>query len=75
MRVGIIGVGRIGRHHAAIVAAHPDVDTVVITDVDAGRASEIATEVHGEVAADAASLLDRVDDADPRASQPAAAAN
>jgi myo-inositol 2-dehydrogenase / D-chiro-inositol 1-dehydrogenase len=61
MRVGVIGVGRIGRHHAAIVASHPDVDTVVVTDVDADRAHETALAVGGEVAPDAATLLDRVD--------------
>ncbi|MEO7521143.1 MAG: Gfo/Idh/MocA family oxidoreductase, partial [Gemmatimonas sp.] len=61
MRIGIIGVGRIGRHHAGIVAAHPDVDTVVVTDVDASRAHETALAVGGEVAPDVAALLDCVD--------------
>jgi myo-inositol 2-dehydrogenase / D-chiro-inositol 1-dehydrogenase len=61
MRVGIVGVGRIGRHHAKIVAGHPDVETVVVTDIDADRAQETASAVGGEVAADIAALLDRVD--------------
>lgn len=61
MRIGIIGVGRIGRHHASLIAAHSDVETVVLTDIDSDRAHEIARTVGGEVAADVASLLGRVD--------------
>ena len=36
MRVGVIGVGRIGSFHAGVLAGHPEVDQVVVTDPDLG---------------------------------------
>ena len=48
VKIGLLGAGRIGRFHARTLAEHPDVDALVIGDVDAGRAATVAGEVGGE---------------------------
>ncbi|WP_300681375.1 Gfo/Idh/MocA family oxidoreductase [Nocardioides sp.] len=42
MRIGFLGVGRIGTSHAAVVAAHPAVGSLVLGDMDQARADEAA---------------------------------
>jgi predicted dehydrogenase len=42
MRVGVVGVGRIGAAHAEVVRDHPDVDSVLLADADASRARAVA---------------------------------
>jgi predicted dehydrogenase len=42
LRVGVIGVGSLGRHHARLLAAMPDVALVGVADTAQGRAEEIA---------------------------------
>lgn len=42
MRIGLIGTGRIGTFHARVLAAHPQVGALVVTDVDRERAAEVA---------------------------------
>jgi myo-inositol 2-dehydrogenase / D-chiro-inositol 1-dehydrogenase len=42
MRIGVIGVGRIGTVHAETLVAHPEVDAVVLGDVDQERAKQVA---------------------------------
>ena len=39
MRIGVIGVGRMGQTHAATLRSIAEVDSVVLTDVDGDRAS------------------------------------
>ena len=46
LRVGVIGVGHLGRHHARLYAALPQAELVGIVDVDPERAATIA-EQHG----------------------------
>jgi predicted dehydrogenase len=61
IRVGVVGVGYLGRFHARIYADMPDVQLVGVADVDAARARGIA-EQHGcQAYMRAADLLDRVD--------------
>ncbi|GAA3780862.1 Gfo/Idh/MocA family oxidoreductase [Streptomyces phyllanthi] len=50
MRIGLIGAGRIGTFHAATLSRHRDVGSLIITDVDTGRAQELADRL-GETAA------------------------
>jgi myo-inositol 2-dehydrogenase/D-chiro-inositol 1-dehydrogenase len=45
MRIGLVGVGRIGAEHARALAVHPDVDELVLADADAERASALAAEL------------------------------
>jgi myo-inositol 2-dehydrogenase/D-chiro-inositol 1-dehydrogenase len=42
MRIGLIGAGRIGTFHATTLSRHRDVGSLIITDVDQGRAHELA---------------------------------
>ena len=42
LRVAVIGVGHLGRHHARILAALPGVELVAVVDVNRPRAEEIA---------------------------------
>jgi myo-inositol 2-dehydrogenase/D-chiro-inositol 1-dehydrogenase len=50
MRFGVIGAGRIGKIHAANVAARPDCEVAYVADVDAGAAAALAKSTGGEVA-------------------------
>jgi myo-inositol 2-dehydrogenase / D-chiro-inositol 1-dehydrogenase len=63
MKVGLLGVGRIGEFHARVLADYPDVETLAIGDVDPERAVEVAEEVgaqHGTVEEVIGSGLDAV---------------
>lgn len=42
MRIGFLGVGRIGASHAAVVARHEAVTSLVVADADQGRARAVA---------------------------------
>ena len=48
MRVALLGAGRIGLLHARLLSEHPDVDAVVVGDVDPARAAEVAARVGAE---------------------------
>lgn len=61
LRVGVIGVGYLGRFHARIYASMPDVDLVGVADVDAERARSVADQHGCPAYVDANELLDRVD--------------
>lgn len=61
MRIGVIGVGRIGTVHVGTLAAHPEVDAVVVTDIDRARAEAIAGKVGAELAESVEELLGSVD--------------
>ena len=61
LRVAVVGVGYLGRHHARIMSALPGVELVAVVDINAARAAEIAA-AHGTRAlTDAADLRDEVD--------------
>ncbi len=61
MRVGVIGVGHLGQHHARVYSEIPGIELVGIFDSDPARATEIA-ERHGTRAfASPDELIDRVD--------------
>jgi predicted dehydrogenase len=59
--MAVIGVGHLGRHHARILAAMPDVDLVGVADANSEQAASVAAKV-GTVAYDHHDhLLDAVD--------------
>ena len=61
VRAGVVGVGGIGRNHARIYAALPDVELAAVHDTDAARARDLAAEF-GTVAVDSLEeLAGRVD--------------
>jgi myo-inositol 2-dehydrogenase / D-chiro-inositol 1-dehydrogenase len=57
MRIGLIGVGRIGAFHAATLSGLPGVDSVVISDADPARARDVAGRLGTEIADSAQDLL------------------
>jgi predicted dehydrogenase len=42
LRVGVVGVGHLGQHHARILAGMPDVELVGVVDTSPERAAEVA---------------------------------
>jgi predicted dehydrogenase len=61
VRVGVIGVGHLGQHHARLLASLDGVELVGICDTNRARAGEIAAKFGGEIFADSRELLSRVD--------------
>jgi predicted dehydrogenase len=61
IRVGVIGLGAFGGHHARHYAGHPGAALAVVADIDAGRADAVA-ELYGAAAcSDWRDLIGRVD--------------
>lgn len=61
VRVAVVGVGHLGRHHARVLAALPGVSLVGVVDTDPDRAAEVAFANHTNVIADLADLAGQVD--------------
>jgi predicted dehydrogenase len=60
-RLAVIGVGHLGRHHARILSAMPDVALVGIVDINQERAKQVASTNSTQSIRDAADLVGRVD--------------
>ena len=75
LRMAVVGVGHLGRHHARILCGLPDVELVGIFDLNRQRAQEIAATCHTRVLTDLTELhgLDAVTIAVPTASHVAVA--
>ena len=41
LRLGVVGVGHVGRHHARILSKLPAVELVAVVDIDSQRAFEV----------------------------------
>lgn len=61
LRVGVVGVGYLGRFHARIYAAMPDVELVGVADIDGARARDIAARHACAAFTEAEDLLERVE--------------
>lgn len=61
LRVGVVGVGYLGRFHALIYARHPNVDLVGVVDIDSAACRRVAEEAGCAAIDDPAELLGRVD--------------
>ena len=61
LRVAVIGVGHLGRHHARILADMPGVRLAGVLDLNLPRAQEIAAACRTEVRTDAAALPGAID--------------
>ncbi|MEV0008757.1 Gfo/Idh/MocA family oxidoreductase [Streptomyces sp. NPDC051840] len=57
MRIGLIGTGRIGSFHADVLARHPAVGSLVVTDPDSVRAGRTAARTGAAVVPTAEELL------------------
>ena len=61
MRVAVVGVGHLGKHHARIFAALPGVELVAVVDTNQARAEEIAAANQTRALVQPNSLLGNVD--------------
>ncbi len=61
LRVGVVGVGYLGKFHARIYSHMPDVELVGVVDIDADTASAIAKQFDCAAYSDARQLLGKVD--------------
>lgn len=57
MRIGLIGTGRIGSFHAGVLARHPEVASLVVTDMDPARAAQAAARTGATAVASAEEVL------------------
>lgn len=60
-RVGVVGVGHLGRHHARLLAAMPDVELVGVADLVLERAVAAVGQTGAEAFTDFRALLERTD--------------
>jgi predicted dehydrogenase len=61
IRIAVIGVGHLGKHHARILSSMAGVELVAIVDRHLGRATEIASEYRARPSIDPRELMGRVD--------------
>jgi len=61
LRIAVIGVGHLGKHHARILASLPEVELVAVVDTNRGRAQEIAAAHRTRALFDARDLAGLVD--------------
>jgi predicted dehydrogenase len=61
LRVAVIGVGHLGKHHARILSSLPGVELVAVVDTNRERAAEIAAASGTRAAFDCRELLGHVD--------------
>jgi predicted dehydrogenase len=61
VRVAVIGVGALGKHHARILAELPGAELAGVVDINEGRAREIAGLVNVPAATSASEMIGRVD--------------
>lgn len=61
LRIGVIGVGSLGFHHARIARDLPGTEFIGVHDIDPGRLGEVAAELEVEAHTELEALLDRAD--------------
>jgi predicted dehydrogenase len=61
LRIAVVGVGHLGKHHARILASLPGVTLTAVVDTNRARADEIAAAHRTQAAYDARDLFGRVD--------------
>ncbi len=61
LRVGVVGAGRMGRHHARIYGELSGCELVAVVDKDVARAREIASQYGGRAVSSAAEVSDELD--------------
>jgi predicted dehydrogenase len=61
IRVGVVGVGALGQHHARVYASLPDAELIGVVDAMPGRAEEIARPLSTRVFSNYQDLFGKVD--------------
>ncbi len=60
IKVGVIGVGYLGKHHARIYSSMNNVELVGVVDIDRGKANNVAAQYSTRAFYDYTSLIDKV---------------
>ena len=60
IKVGVVGVGNLGRHHARLYASLPEAELVAVADRDSDRAGKIAASYGCEAVSEASQLIGKV---------------
>ena len=60
-KVGVVGAGHVGRHHARVLGRTPEVELVAVVDTDRARADLVASETESRAEVEATRLLGEVD--------------
>jgi predicted dehydrogenase len=61
LRIAVIGVGHLGRHHARLLAAMPGVELTAVVDIDRDRAAAVGAEYGAPPSGDWREVLGKVD--------------
>ncbi|AXF20414.1 inositol 2-dehydrogenase [Burkholderia pyrrocinia] len=61
LRIAVLGAGRIGKIHAANVAADPRLELVVVADPNEAAVAELASQLNCDFSLDCATVVDRED--------------
>src|SRR5262249_50980560 len=61
LRIGVVGVGHIGRNHARLYAELPEVEFTVIHDTDRTRAEQIGGEFGATAVGSLAEFVEQID--------------
>src|SRR4249919_950791 len=61
LRIAVIGVGHLGKHHARILSSMPGVELVAVVDTNKARAEEVAASSRTAPLTDARELTGKVD--------------
>ncbi|PKM93000.1 MAG: UDP-N-acetyl-D-glucosamine dehydrogenase, partial [Elusimicrobia bacterium HGW-Elusimicrobia-4] len=61
MKVGVVGVGSLGQHHARVYSQIPEVELFGVCDVDKKRAEKIAKNFNAQQFSDYKELIGKVD--------------
>src|SRR5512143_3145416 len=61
LRIAVIGVGHLGKHHARILASLPGAELVAVVDTNKSRAEEVAAANRTAALTDARDLAGKVD--------------
>ena len=61
LKIGVVGVGHLGQHHARILAGMPEVELVGVVDANAEQAKSIAAQLGTRVFTDHHELAGQVD--------------
>src|SRR5947207_15363297 len=61
VRIAVVGVGYLGRHHARILSSLPGVQLVAVADINQARAAEVAAANGTRPLTDYRELLGQVD--------------
>src|SRR5512144_17379 len=61
IRVGVVGVGALGQHHARVYSSLPDTELFGVVDAVPGRAEEIARPLVSRAFSDYRELIGKVD--------------